>query len=54
MNKNEFKANEILWKPSKHRIEVSSIFNFIKHVNSNCNLKINNFEALHKWSVESK
>ena len=54
MNKSETKTKEILWNPSKQRTEASSIYHFIKHVNFNCKLKINSFEALHKWSIESR
>ena len=54
MKKSESKTNEILWNPSKQRIQASSIYHFIKHVNFNCKLKINSFEALHKWSIESR
>ena len=54
MKKNEFKTNEILWSPSKNRIENTSLYNFIKHVNSNYKTKINNFLSLHNWSVNSR
>ena len=54
MKKNEFKTNEILWSPSKNRIENASLYNFIKHVNSNYKTKINNFLSLHNWSVNSR
>ena len=46
--------NELLWKPTLERIESTSIFKFIEHVNSLKNTKINNFETLHKWSVENR
>ncbi len=54
MKKNEFKSNEMLWSPSKNRIENASLYNFIKHVNSNYKTKINNFLSLHNWSVNSR
>ena len=54
MKENEFKTNEILWSPSKNKIENTSLYNFIKHVNSNYKTKINNFLSLHKWSVNSR
>ncbi len=54
MKKNEFKTNEMLWSPSKNRIENASLYNFIKHVNSKHKTKINNFLSLHNWSVNSR
>ena len=46
--------NELLWKPTSKRIENTSLFQFIKHVNTKHKEKIDSFEALHKWSVENR
>ena len=46
--------NKLLWKPTRKRVENTSLFKFIKHVNIQHNQKIDNFEALHKWSVENR
>ena len=46
--------NELLWKPSQKRLENTSLFKFIKHVNKKHKEKIDNFETLHKWSVETR
>ena len=36
------------------RIENTSLFKFIKYVNTKHSEKIKNFEDLHKWSVENR
>ena len=46
--------NEHLWKPSVERIENTSLFKFIEHINSHKNTKIKDFGTLHKWSVENR
>ena len=46
--------NELLWKPTPKRVENTSLFKFIKHVNAKHKEKIDSFEALHKWSVENR
>ena len=46
--------NNLLWKPTQKRIENTSLFTFIRHVNKQHKEKINNFEALHRWSVENR
>ena len=46
--------NEQLWKPTLKRIKSTSLFKFIEHINSQKNTKINDFETLHKWSVENR
>ena len=46
--------NELLWKPTLGRIESTSISQFIDYVNYRKSIKINNFETLHKWSVENR
>ncbi len=46
--------NELLWKPTTKRVENTSLFKFIKHVNAKHKKKIDSFRALHKWSVENR
>ena len=46
--------NELIWKPTSKRIENTSLFQFIKHVNTKHKEKIDCFDALHKWSVENR
>ena len=46
--------NELLWKPTPKRVENTSLFKFIKHVNTKHKEKIDSFENLHKWSVENR
>ena len=46
--------NELLWKPTPKRVENTSLFKFIKHVNAKYKEKIDNFKALHKWSIENR
>ena len=46
--------NELLWKPTSKRIENTSLFQFIKHVNIKHKENIDSFENLHKWSVENR
>ena len=46
--------NELLWKPTSKRIENTSLFQFIKHVNIKHKENIDGFENLHKWSVENR
>ncbi len=46
--------NELCWKPTLKRRESTSLFKFINHVNVQHKEKIDNFESLHKWSVENR
>ena len=46
--------NKLLWKPSQKRAENTSLFKFIEHLNTNYKEKIDNFEALHTWSVKNR
>ena len=46
--------NKLLWKPTLKRLESTSLFKFIKHVNIKHKEKIDSFEALHKWSVKNR
>ncbi len=44
--------NEILWTPSKHKKKNTSLYKFIEHVNFRHKTQIDNFESLHKWSID--
>ena len=46
--------NELLWKPTSDRANKTSLNKFIEHVNFHQKTKINNFESLHKWSVNNR
>ncbi len=46
--------NKLLWKPSVKRVNNTSLSEFINHVNNQHKQKIDNFEALHKWSIENR
>ena len=46
--------NKLLWKPTQKRVENTSLFKFIEHVNLQHKEKIDNFYDLHKWSVENR
>ena len=41
--------NKLLWKPTQKRVENTSLFKFIEHVNFQNKEKINNFYDLNKW-----
>ena len=42
----------IMWNPSKKRVENSQMAQFIKYVNNNCELEIENYSQLYRWSIE--
>ena len=46
--------NKLLWKPTFKRVKSTSLSQFIKHVNTQHKQKIDNFETLHKWSIENR
>ena len=46
--------NELLWEPTLKRVEGTSLFKFIKHINLKYREKIDNFKELHIWSVENR
>ena len=54
MKKNELEINQLLWKPASEKIQKTSIYKFIQHVNLTYKIKIENFKSLHKWSVENR
>ena len=39
--------NKLLWYPTQRRVENTSLFKFIKHVNKKHKENIDDFEALH-------
>ena len=43
--------NELLWKPKLDKKKNTSLYKFIEHINFNHKMEIDNFESLHKWSV---
>lgn len=45
--------NELLWTPTKEQLENSNMFSFIKWLNSNYNFSFDNYNSLHKWSVNN-
>ena len=46
--------NELLWKPTSKRIESTSLFQFIKHVNTKHKEKIDCFDALHNGLLKTE
>ncbi len=43
-----------LWTPSADRVTAANMTRFIAHVNSRHHLKIDDYDALYRWSIESK
>ena len=41
-----------LWSPSPEHVAASAMAAFIARVNANHRLKLNGYDALHRWSVE--
>ncbi len=50
----EISKNVLLWRPNKDRVKETSLNNFITHVNISYKTKINDFNTLHKWSIENR
>jgi acetoacetyl-CoA synthetase len=46
--------NEILWRPSTSQIEASRMEAFRRRVNLRFNLQLDDFAALHRWSIEHR
>ncbi|MCO7514010.1 acetoacetate--CoA ligase [Pseudomonas guariconensis] len=46
--------NDVLWRPSTARIEASRMDAFRRRVNLRFNLQLNDYAALHRWSVEQR
>jgi len=42
-----------LWEPTQNKIEQAQISKFIKAVNKNFNISLNNYEDLYSWSVKN-
>jgi len=46
--------NDVLWRPSTAQIETSRMDAFRRRVNLRYNLELNDYAALHRWSVEQR
>ncbi|MBV4536279.1 acetoacetate--CoA ligase [Pseudomonas urmiensis] len=46
--------NDVLWRPSTARIEASRMDAFRRRVNLRFNLQLNDYPALHRWSIEHR
>ncbi|WP_248920393.1 acetoacetate--CoA ligase [Pseudomonas entomophila] len=44
--------NDVLWRPSMSRIEASRMDAFRRRVNLRFNLQLDDYAALHRWSIE--
>lgn len=46
--------NDVLWRPSTAQIEASRMDAFRRRVNLRFNLQLNDYAALHRWSIEQR
>ncbi|AVD90253.1 MULTISPECIES: acetoacetate--CoA ligase [unclassified Pseudomonas] len=46
--------NDVLWRPSTAQIEASRMDAFRRRVNLRYNLELNDYPALHRWSIEHR
>ncbi|GLO12248.1 acetoacetyl-CoA synthetase [Pseudomonas putida] len=46
--------NDVLWRPSTAQIEASRMDAFRRRVNLRYNLQLNDYQALHRWSIEQR
>lgn len=46
--------NDVLWRPSTTQIEASRMDAFRRRVNLRYNLQLNDYQALHGWSIEQR
>ncbi|MCE5982978.1 acetoacetate--CoA ligase [Pseudomonas sp. LF19] len=46
--------NEVLWRPSKARIQASRMDAFRRQVNQQFGLTLSNYADLHRWSIEQR
>ncbi|MCG8294765.1 acetoacetate--CoA ligase [Pseudomonas entomophila] len=46
--------NDVLWRPSTSRIEASRMDAFRRRVNLRFNLQLDDYAALHRWSIEHR
>ncbi|MDR6710906.1 acetoacetyl-CoA synthetase [Pseudomonas hunanensis] len=46
--------NDVLWRPTTARIEASRMDAFRRRVNLRFNLQLNDYAALHRWSIEHR
>ena len=44
----------LLWKPDQSRINKSNLSQFLSYLTDEFDLRFNNYEELHQWSVDSK
>ena len=44
--------NELLWTPFPDKQKNTSLYKFIEYINFSHKMEIDNFESLHKWSVD--
>jgi acetoacetyl-CoA synthetase len=42
-----------LWRPSAQQIEQSQIYQFMQHINQSHKQQLDNYSALHQWTVEN-
>jgi acetoacetyl-CoA synthetase len=42
-----------IWKPDQKRIEISNISKFQTEIETKHNLKFNNYNELHQWSIDN-
>ena len=43
-----------LWSPTQASIDASNMMRFIERVNENHGLAIDDYDALYRWSIDSK
>ena len=46
--------NDVLWRPSTAQVEASRMDAFRRRVNLRYNLQLNDYQALHRWSIEQR
>jgi len=46
--------NDVLWRPSTAQVEASRMDAFRRRVNLRYNLQLNDYAALHRWSIEQR
>ena len=44
--------NKLLWQPDRERVENSTMYRFMMHVNQTYGIDFGNYESLYDWSVE--
>ena len=46
--------NKLLWSPAQSKIKSSSMYFFKEVINKKYSLNIQNYEDLHRWSIENR